>query len=79
MMLLLMISSYASMIQEALWQIDPLHQVFQCIHIWQHTYSVPGPNALWHHNGQHSMWLSILRTLPKMLIENAKQGLSDRA
>jgi hypothetical protein len=42
-----------SRIQEALWRIDPLHRVFQRIRIRRRTYSVPGPNALWHHDGQH--------------------------
>lgn len=33
--------------------IDPVHHVFQHIRIHRQVYSVPGPNSLWHHNGQH--------------------------
>ena len=40
-------------IRASLLHIDPVQQVFECIHIWQRVYSVPGPNSLWHHDGQH--------------------------
>ena len=43
-------------IREALMHIGPVQQVFQ--HIWiQHwVYLVPGPNSLWHRDGQHSIF-----------------------
>jgi hypothetical protein len=43
-------------IRESLMRIDPIQQVFQRIRIHRRVYSVPGPNALWHHDGQHGMW-----------------------
>jgi hypothetical protein len=40
-------------IRESLMRVDPVRRVFERICIWRRTYSVPGPNALWHHDGQH--------------------------
>jgi hypothetical protein len=40
-------------IREALIRIDPVHRVFDRIRIRRRVYSVPGPNSLWHHDGQH--------------------------
>jgi hypothetical protein len=40
-------------IRDSLMRIDPVQRVFQQIQIRRHEYSVPGPNALWHHDGQH--------------------------
>lgn len=40
-------------IRESLMRIDPVQRVFQRIRIRRRKYSVPGPNALWHHDGQH--------------------------
>jgi hypothetical protein len=40
-------------IRESLMHIDPVQRVFQRIQIRRRVYSVPGPNALWHHDGQH--------------------------
>ena len=40
-------------IRASLLRIDPVQWVFEHIHIWQRVYSVPGPNSLWHHDGQH--------------------------
>jgi len=40
-------------IQQSLLRIDPIHRVFDRIRIRRRVYSVPGPNALWHHDGQH--------------------------
>ena len=40
-------------IQASLLRIDPVHCVFNRIHIRRRVYSVPGPNSLWHHDGQH--------------------------
>ena len=42
-------------ITQSLLQIDPVQRVFQRIQIWRRVYSVPGPNSLWHHDGQHGM------------------------
>jgi hypothetical protein len=44
-------------IRESLMRIDPIHRVFQRIRIRRRVYSVPGPNHLWHHDGQHGMHL----------------------
>jgi hypothetical protein len=38
---------------QSLVRVDPVQRVFERIHIRRHVYSVPGPNALWHHDGQH--------------------------
>ena len=40
-------------IQASLLRIDPVHRVFNRIRIRRRVYSVPGPNSLWHHDGQH--------------------------
>jgi hypothetical protein len=40
-------------IRASLLRIDPVHRVFDRIHIRRRVYSVPGPNSLWHHDGQH--------------------------
>ena len=37
----------------SLMRIDPVQRVFQRIRIRRRVYSVPGPNSLWHHDGQH--------------------------
>ena len=44
-----------SRIQYSLLRVDPIHRVFQRIRIRRRVYSVAGPNALWHHDGQHGM------------------------
>lgn len=46
-------------IRESLMRIDPVQRVFQCIRIRHCVYSVPGPNSLWHHDGQHGQCLII--------------------
>jgi hypothetical protein len=38
---------------QSLMRIDPVQRVFQRIQIRRRVYSVPGPNSLWHHDGQH--------------------------
>lgn len=43
-------------ISGALLRLDPTGRVFQRIRIERRTYSVPGPNALWHHDGQHGKY-----------------------
>ncbi|KAH8108647.1 hypothetical protein DFH11DRAFT_1516599 [Phellopilus nigrolimitatus] len=40
-------------IRSSLMRIDPVQRVFSRITIRRRVYSVPGPNALWHHDGQH--------------------------
>ncbi len=40
-------------IRDSLLRIDPVHRVFERITIRRRTYSVPGPNSLWHYDGQH--------------------------
>ncbi|TFY51120.1 hypothetical protein EVJ58_g10727 [Rhodofomes roseus] len=40
-------------IRESLLRIDPVHRVFDRIRIRRRKYQVAGPNALWHHDGQH--------------------------
>lgn len=40
-------------IRQSLLRIDPVQRVFERIRIRRRTYSVPGPNSLWHHDGQH--------------------------
>ncbi|KAJ6467427.1 hypothetical protein C8R45DRAFT_838548 [Mycena sanguinolenta] len=42
-----------SRIRDSLCRIDPVHRVFQRIRIRWREYRVAGPNALWHHDGQH--------------------------
>src|SRR5258708_17972140 len=38
---------------QALNHISPHHHPFHHPPIWQWQYQVPGPNYLWHHDGQH--------------------------
>ncbi|KAJ7201021.1 hypothetical protein GGX14DRAFT_371776 [Mycena pura] len=40
-------------IRESLLRIDPVRRVFERIRIRRRQYRVLGPNALWHHDGQH--------------------------
>ncbi|KAI0057690.1 hypothetical protein BV25DRAFT_1872356 [Artomyces pyxidatus] len=40
-------------IQQSLLRIDPVRRVFERIRIRRREYHVPGPNSLWHHDGQH--------------------------
>ena len=48
-------------IMESLMCIDPTHCVFQHIWICHWVYSVPGPNFLWHHDGQHGKVSSLVQ------------------
>ncbi|KAJ7593181.1 hypothetical protein C8J56DRAFT_780223, partial [Mycena floridula] len=43
----------AERIHQSLLWIDPVHRIFDRIRIRWRGYTVPGPNALWHHDGQH--------------------------
>lgn len=40
-------------IRQSLIRVDPVQRVFQRITIRRRQYHVPGPNSLWHHDGQH--------------------------
>jgi hypothetical protein len=40
-------------ISESLMRIDPVRRVFGRQSICRRKYKVPGPNSLWHHDGQH--------------------------
>lgn len=42
-------------IRASLMRIDPVQRVFQRIQIRRRVYSVAGPMALWHHDGQHGI------------------------
>ncbi|KAG6806455.1 hypothetical protein H0H92_011282, partial [Tricholoma furcatifolium] len=42
-------------IRESLTRIDPVRRVFERIRIRRRVYNVPGPNSLWHHDGQHGL------------------------
>lgn len=42
-------------IRLSLHRIDPNHRLFQRLIIQRRSYYVPGPNFLWHHDGQHGM------------------------
>ncbi|KAJ6502998.1 hypothetical protein DFH09DRAFT_1252019 [Mycena vulgaris] len=40
-------------VRQSLLRIDPVRRIFERIRIRCRIYSVAGPNALWHHDGQH--------------------------
>ncbi|KAJ7834799.1 hypothetical protein B0H14DRAFT_3087591 [Mycena olivaceomarginata] len=40
-------------VRQSLLRIDPVRRIFERIRIRRRIYSVPGPNSLWHHDGQH--------------------------
>ncbi|KAG8921378.1 hypothetical protein FRC01_000283 [Tulasnella sp. 417] len=42
-------------IRRSLLRVDPVRRVFERLRIRRRTYEVPGPNALWHHDGQHGL------------------------
>ncbi|KAF7343958.1 hypothetical protein MVEN_01685000 [Mycena venus] len=42
-------------VRQSLLRIDPVRRIFERIHIRRRIYSVPGPNSLWHHDGQHGL------------------------
>lgn len=44
-------------IRASLLRINLVRRVFERIHIRRRHYSVAGPNALWHHDGQHGKFL----------------------
>lgn len=47
-------------IRASLMRVDPVQRVFQRIRIRRRVYSVAGPMALWHHDGQHGKVLLLL-------------------
>ena len=47
----------------SLMRVDPMHHVFQRIQIQRRVYSVPRPMLLWHHDGQHSLYLLQMITI----------------
>lgn len=51
-------------IRQSLLRVDPVHRVFDRIRIRRRTYNVPGPNALWHHDGQHGACLVCFFVVP---------------
>ena len=40
-------------VSASLLRLDPVQRVFSRTRIERNRYSVPGPNFLWHHDGQH--------------------------
>lgn len=52
-------------IRHLLIRINPIHWVFERIQIQWWVYSVPGPNSLWHHDGQHgkNFYLFYIQTI----------------
>lgn len=40
-------------VRESLLRIDPVARVFDRVRLQRRGYKVPGPNSLWHHDGQH--------------------------
>lgn len=47
-------------VRQSLIRIDPVQRIFERIRIRRRKYSVPGPNALWHHDGQHGRPLAYI-------------------
>lgn len=58
-------------------QVDPVQRLFERIRIERRVYSVAGPNALWHHDGQHSKYKSpvIDFSLPVLTYYKTLKGL----
>ncbi|KAH9925166.1 uncharacterized protein B0H18DRAFT_869901 [Fomitopsis serialis] len=48
-------------VRQSLLRIDPVRRVFDRIRIERRKYQVAGPNALWHHDGQHGMSIHNVR------------------
>lgn len=47
-------------IQESLLRVDPVRRIFGRQLVRRRKYSVPGPNSLWHHDGQHGAHTSFI-------------------
>lgn len=43
---------------ESLRRIDPVERIFDRVRLRRRGYQVPGPNSLWHHDGQHGELLA---------------------
>lgn len=54
-------------VRQSLLRIDPVRRIFERIRIRRRIYSVPGPNSLWHHDGQHGMGFFIYIFRPTMM------------
>ena len=50
----------AERVRRSLLRIDPVRRVFDRIRIERRKYQVAGPNALWHHDGQHGKWVFLM-------------------
>ena len=50
-------------IRSALVRIEPVQRVFQRTEIRRRQYHVAGPNALWHHDGQHAKLYTFIKVL----------------
>ena len=48
-------------IWRSLQRVDPENRIFYAPPIRRRSYTVPGPNSIWHHDGQHSEFFIILR------------------
>lgn len=64
-------------IRTSLRRTDPVHRIFERIRICRRVYSVPGPNSLWNHDGQHSKCLDQC-SMDRQLTDE-KQSLYDGA
>lgn len=40
-------------VSQSLLRIDPVERIFDRVRLKRRGYKVPGPNSLWHHDGQH--------------------------
>lgn len=56
-------------IRACLLRIDPVRRIFERIRIRRRNYSVPGPNSLWHHDGQHGGFFP-LRSGTSLMTQN---------
>lgn len=50
-------------IRASLARIDPVQRVFGRVTLTRREYKVAGPNALWHHDGQHGEFFLCSRAL----------------
>lgn len=47
-------------IRQSLSRIEPGGRPFDRVRIKRRSYSVPGPNAVWHHDGQHGKYMTLV-------------------
>ena len=50
-------------IRRSLLRVDPENRIFRAQPIRRRAYNVPGPNAIWHHDGQHGRFIISLTYL----------------